>query len=276
MLTGELPIGQFEPPSQKVEVDVGFDEVVLRALAKEPARRYQRASDVRSRVDTLARGDPERPTLRTERIENWLKLLKWLRGLSSDRSRLGELLLAVSSWAALLIGMAYLTHTPLAVAAWIMAFVFARVLVGRAKNWNDLSDVQYAILPLLVPGYLAILSAMLLWPAAAIGTLGGAPAILDVDPGWEFFGYRYEEPTPEKMIPHYWLMVAATCATATMFWCLAFSLYSKKYPKPFSLVFHPSDESTIRVVTTYVMCVALITLGPLALTLGCILAFVTG
>ena len=64
MLTGELPIGRFEAPSQKVEVDVRFDEVVLRTLAKEPARRYQRASDVRSCVDTIARGDSERPTSR--------------------------------------------------------------------------------------------------------------------------------------------------------------------------------------------------------------------
>ncbi len=30
MLTGELPIGRFPPPSQKVEVDVRLDEVVLR------------------------------------------------------------------------------------------------------------------------------------------------------------------------------------------------------------------------------------------------------
>ena len=29
MLTGELPLGRFQPPSQKVEVDVRLDEVVL-------------------------------------------------------------------------------------------------------------------------------------------------------------------------------------------------------------------------------------------------------
>jgi tRNA A-37 threonylcarbamoyl transferase component Bud32 len=48
LLTGELPLGRFDPPSQKVRLDVRVDEVVLRALAKEPGRRYQHASDVKS------------------------------------------------------------------------------------------------------------------------------------------------------------------------------------------------------------------------------------
>ena len=36
MLTGELPLGRFPAPSQRVQVDVRFDEVVLKALEKEP------------------------------------------------------------------------------------------------------------------------------------------------------------------------------------------------------------------------------------------------
>src|SRR5207237_5596372 len=55
MLTGELPIGRFAPPSQKVQVDVRLDEVVLRALEKEPARRYQQASDVKTDVERISR-----------------------------------------------------------------------------------------------------------------------------------------------------------------------------------------------------------------------------
>jgi serine/threonine-protein kinase len=47
MLTGELPIGRFEAPSQKVQIDVRLDDVVLRTLEKEPRRRYQAASAVK-------------------------------------------------------------------------------------------------------------------------------------------------------------------------------------------------------------------------------------
>ena len=48
MLTGELPIGRFAPPSKKVQIDVRLDEVVLRALEKEPERRYQQASEMKT------------------------------------------------------------------------------------------------------------------------------------------------------------------------------------------------------------------------------------
>jgi len=54
MLTGELPLGKFQPPSRKVVVDVRLDEVVLRALEKEPELRYQHASQVKTAVETIA------------------------------------------------------------------------------------------------------------------------------------------------------------------------------------------------------------------------------
>ncbi len=53
MLTGELPIGRFEPPSKKVHIDVRLDEVVLRSLEATPDRRYQHASDVKTDVDSI-------------------------------------------------------------------------------------------------------------------------------------------------------------------------------------------------------------------------------
>jgi serine/threonine protein kinase len=53
MLTGDLPLGKFAPPSRKVQVDVRLDEIVLRALENDPARRYQQASEVKSGVATV-------------------------------------------------------------------------------------------------------------------------------------------------------------------------------------------------------------------------------
>jgi serine/threonine protein kinase len=54
MLTGEVPAGHFEPPSKKVAIDVRLDEVVLRAMAREPERRYQQAGDVKTDMESIS------------------------------------------------------------------------------------------------------------------------------------------------------------------------------------------------------------------------------
>jgi hypothetical protein len=61
MLTGEVPMGRFDPPSKRVQVDVRLDEVVLRALEREPARRYQQVSEVKSNVETITAATPAVP-----------------------------------------------------------------------------------------------------------------------------------------------------------------------------------------------------------------------
>jgi tRNA A-37 threonylcarbamoyl transferase component Bud32 len=53
MLTGELPLGRFPPPSHKAPVGEQVDEVVLRALEKEPERRYQQAGEMKAAVEGL-------------------------------------------------------------------------------------------------------------------------------------------------------------------------------------------------------------------------------
>jgi len=55
MLTGEIPMGRFEPPSARSKSDPRLDQVVLRSLEREPARRYQHASDVKVDVESLDR-----------------------------------------------------------------------------------------------------------------------------------------------------------------------------------------------------------------------------
>ena len=57
MLTGEPPKDKIEPPSHRVRVDVRIDEVVLRALEKQPERRYQTAAEFKTMVETIS-GSP--------------------------------------------------------------------------------------------------------------------------------------------------------------------------------------------------------------------------
>ncbi|MCA9118831.1 MAG: protein kinase [Planctomycetales bacterium] len=58
MLTGELPLGRFDAPSRKVQLDLRVDEVVLRTLEKDPLRRYQHASEIKTDVEAI--GDVSR------------------------------------------------------------------------------------------------------------------------------------------------------------------------------------------------------------------------
>jgi len=56
MLTGGLPMGRFALPSQKVAMDRRIDEVVLKALEKEPERRYQHIRDLKAAIDEFLVG----------------------------------------------------------------------------------------------------------------------------------------------------------------------------------------------------------------------------
>lgn len=65
LLTGKLPLGRFALPSEKVRVDVRLDDVVLKSLEREPERRYQYVSEVKTEVDSIAHSPaqaaPQRP-----------------------------------------------------------------------------------------------------------------------------------------------------------------------------------------------------------------------
>ncbi len=57
MLTGELPLGRFALPSEKTHTDIRLDKVVIRALDKEPQKRYQRASEVKTDLEAIVSGN---------------------------------------------------------------------------------------------------------------------------------------------------------------------------------------------------------------------------
>lgn len=51
MLTGELPLGRFPPPSQRAAVNARIDEIVFRTLEKERELRQQSADEVKTEVE---------------------------------------------------------------------------------------------------------------------------------------------------------------------------------------------------------------------------------
>src|SRR6185295_18751357 len=57
--------------SQKVQLDVRLDDVVLKTLEKEPQRRYQKASEVKTHVETIA-STPSSQPLPSPKSHKWL------------------------------------------------------------------------------------------------------------------------------------------------------------------------------------------------------------
>jgi serine/threonine protein kinase len=51
MLTGGLPLGRFAPPSQTSQVNPALDEVLFKALEKDPGRRYQEIAEFKRAVE---------------------------------------------------------------------------------------------------------------------------------------------------------------------------------------------------------------------------------
>ncbi len=77
LLTGELPLGRFAPPSKIVQIDVRLDDVVLRTLEKEPNLRYQKASAVKQAVEKIA--PPNVDELAPDEIKAEMESLKQRR-----------------------------------------------------------------------------------------------------------------------------------------------------------------------------------------------------
>lgn len=57
LLTGELPLGRYKLPSEKRQLDVRLDNVVLKTLEREPKQRYQHVSELKTDVDHISSSD---------------------------------------------------------------------------------------------------------------------------------------------------------------------------------------------------------------------------
>lgn len=88
LLTGELPLGRFAPPSQKAAVDARLDDVVNKTLENEPDRRYQQASEVKTDVDAISGDNRQKrsPATFGQVLRDW-----WadVRAVSSRRPQMG-------------------------------------------------------------------------------------------------------------------------------------------------------------------------------------------
>lgn len=81
LLTGELPGAALEAPSQKVQIDVRLDQVVLRALERSPELRFQTAGEMRTQLATVMQpeGPPAVANVANAAPKKWFALISPLR-----------------------------------------------------------------------------------------------------------------------------------------------------------------------------------------------------
>jgi tRNA A-37 threonylcarbamoyl transferase component Bud32 len=160
MLTGELPIGRFAPPSQKAAVDQRVDDVVMRTLEKERERRFQSADEVKTSVEGL-----KTPTLpmvaRTQVVTP---------GAQPETPVAEELTSRRAIWGAVLSASAMFFGV-------VLFFgMFTLGVETREGPGQAMPELRPAVVAILIP--LALL-ALTLFPAIA-GTLFGATALGDI------------------------------------------------------------------------------------------------
>ncbi|MCB9937461.1 MAG: protein kinase [Planctomycetaceae bacterium] len=72
LLTGDLPLGRYKLPSEKRQLDVRLDNVVLKTLEREPKQRYQHVSELKTDVDHIsssnAAASPKEPFARARSV----------------------------------------------------------------------------------------------------------------------------------------------------------------------------------------------------------------
>jgi len=98
LLTGKRPVGKFPPPSELAEVDARLDEVVLKAMATKPERRYRQVSEIKSRVSQISGGKPETEASGTPRRPRRLPVRSWLSAVALLVLLLGTAIVFWQPW----------------------------------------------------------------------------------------------------------------------------------------------------------------------------------
>jgi len=160
MLTGELPIGRFSPPSQTVKLDGRLDKVVLKALESRPEQRYQQASDLKTEIEFIATPWPHRHGIRAASSMMIMGMPLWsvafgpdfekgeLRGHAHGIFALGEIATGVVAVGAVAVGV--FTLAPISIGVFAVGAV---AMGGVAMGPVSIGILSYGAVALGVFAY---------------------------------------------------------------------------------------------------------------------------
>jgi hypothetical protein len=253
MLTGELPLGYFEPPSQRIGSDPALDAVVLQAMSKDPQRRYQQARDLQRSMTSPATMKPN--ALVSKSPPSW-------RIAVNELLLLAFLILAAYIGCLLLVGGGLASesisdaappsreisgdlakHIAMSLPAFFISFLFARVNVSSANHWHDLSPIQTLCVPILVTSYVVFGTLLLIVPGLFILLFGSLPLLADLET-WSAFGKSFVETDRTSMLTSYWLRVYGVGALTAASWGVLLVFVLRQCAASLRKLFHPVDDTT--------------------------------
>jgi tRNA A-37 threonylcarbamoyl transferase component Bud32 len=174
MLTGELPIGRFEPPSHKARIDVRIDEIVLKTLEKQPERRYQHASEVKEDVSKFNVAEARKLSLGVAGLLGAIALaglvgtgmlaVGMILGTGASAVPLIVIGLASGILAGWLVGTALASGKPTGAIGLVLALSIlvmgSAYLFGDSDARETASRIPWAILALVIPSLLLSMPAL--------------------------------------------------------------------------------------------------------------------
>jgi len=177
LLTGELPIGRFAPPSRRCQVAKGLDDVVMKTLESDPARRIQSAREMKARIERAPTSAASAPgaisRYRTEVAQRKSSAVDEGGRLMADRAWLDGILFPcvvlplMNPWAEEWVAPStrqiydvwdiHLAGVP----AWLVSVVALAVVIARGLRFRGYAVPPKSTLWLLIPaacycGWLAV------------------------------------------------------------------------------------------------------------------------
>lgn len=250
LITGEIPRGNFELPSQKTLAPATLDGIVLRALASEPQRRYQQASDLRHDLDVVALGTgTERSAFdHSKRAAG----SEWILAAAVIGFAVGGVNAAFQTarlFRSGLVNLAAPHAHPLKDEAWmidfqgaffwfaavvgcaVLAVIISRMTFSAASLETPRSLAHAFVLPILLAGYLLLSVTLAAAPAAAIAAVGGLPLAAEAQ----------NAAAPRASWPQ--VLGFAGVASAIWTWCLSFALARWRHVA--QQLFYPLHEASV-------------------------------
>ena len=278
MLTGELPMGNFDPPSKTKTRQTDWDEIVMRALATDPSLRYSQANELSEALGSInnppaASASPKTFVESNSKNVDW----SWLIAVITFGLFAAFFYFLDATVRDFRPDMNNQTHLDRglhdlgrALFCLVAAVVIARSNVRPITESEIPTTAQRILISITNLGYWLVSLSIVMIPAILILLYAAIPLLSERETGnWEIFGYFFRASESYSPIDDYWLAAFGGAAIASAVWSIFIFAVLRFFPRQSERLLQPLASKSIRALRNSIMFFAVIVLIPL----GCMLLF---